>query len=206
MRHRWPGIVIALLLPAVTMDAASFNGTIAFDQAPPPAVLVWLPEDHGWTLSAPVVIDQRDQVFQPVIAVAPSGAQIQVRNGDAVRHNVFSLAPEQDLGLGDPGSVLDLPVSWPNGSVVRHGCKIHPQMRLWVAALDTVHHRVVTFTGVALTADFTLPDIPPGTTRLAFWSPRGEPAELAVEDREKRQAIMRQGVAIGALTVRRIAE
>lgn len=190
--------LLICLLSIGSLTAATIDGTVTFDRGAPPAVLLWLPGDSGWQPAGPIIVDQKAQAFSPVIAVCQPGGTVTIRNSDTVQHNVFSLDPDVDLGLGQPASDLTLRVTWPAGSVVRHGCKIHPQMQLWVASLATAHHVVVPFAETALSATFTL-EVPASTERLSFWSPRGEPMEAAVSG---TTPIMRKGKAIGSISVR----
>lgn len=181
------------------LTAATIEGTVTFERGAPPAVLLWLPGDSSWKPEGPIVVDQRDQAFRPVIAVCPPSGTVVIHNSDTVQHNVFSIDPDVDLGLGQPASALTLNITWPAGSVVRHGCKIHPQMQLWVASLATAHHVVVPFTETALSATFTLDGVPADTARLSFWSPRGEPMEAAVG---AATPILRKGKPIGSVSAR----
>ena len=163
----------------VPLAGASLEITCEFTTNPPPAILVWLPEDASWKPSAPLVIDQRDQAFTPLIAVAPPQGIVQFRNSDPQPHNVFALDPktgiDQDLGLGDPGSILSLTVTWPAGTVVKHGCKIHPQMQLWVASLSSAYHAVATVPSDPARVTVRLADIPATCTQVRFWAPRCAP-------------------------------
>jgi hypothetical protein len=163
-------------------------------------VLAWLPQDASWKPQTPIVVDQRFEAFNPSLAVAPPNSTVEIRNSDLQQHNVFSLAPDVDLGLGAPGSTLQLTVAWPAGSVVRHGCKIHPQMQLWVASIASAWHTVTVIPDGTLTANFQLREAPATLTTLSLWSPRGEPLTIPIADGET--PIMRKGVAIGSLTVR----
>ena len=176
----------------LSVSAATVDGTVTYLRGAPPAVLAWLPQDTSWQPSGPIVVDQRLETFIPIIAVAPPHSAIEIRNSDQQQHNVFSLAPEIDLGLGAPGSTLRLNVTWPNGSVVRHGCKIHPQMQLWVASIASAWHSVTVIPDGSLTATFRFAKVPTAVTTLSLWSPRGA----------GETPILRKNVAIGTLSLK----
>jgi plastocyanin len=184
--------------------AATIDVQVAFERAAPPAVLVWMAEDTSWKPTTPTVVDQRFEAFHPLIAVAAPGGTVRITNSDTQQHNVFALDPERhidlDLGLGAPGSELSLAVTWPAGGVVRHGCKIHPQMALWVAALTSAYHATSEIPEGELRTTLRLTDVPDGLTRVAVWAPRIEPLELAPGTAEVR----RKGKVVGSVSVQRL--
>jgi hypothetical protein len=197
---RWIRPILFAAGATLPLSAATIEGTVTYLRGAPPAVLVWLPQDASWQPATPIIVDQRQETFMPILAVAPPGSAIEIRNSDQQQHNVFSLAPEVDLGLGAPGSSLRLNVTWPNGSVVRHGCKIHPQMQLWVASIASAWHTVMIIPEGTLTAAFQLREVPAGLTTLSLWSPRGEPRTSPIADGDS--PIMRRDVTIGSLRLR----
>ena len=182
------------------LSAATIDATVTYLRGAPPAVLAWLPQDTSWQPSGPIVVDQRLETFIPIIAVAPPNSAIEIRNSDQQQHNVFSLAPEIDLGLGAPGSTLRLHVTWPNGAVVRHGCKIHPQMQLWVASIASAWHTVTVIPDGSLTATFRFAQVPTALTTLSLWSPRGEPLTVSLAAGDT--PILRKNVVIGTLSLK----
>ena len=190
---------LLLAFVAAQLSAASIDGTVTYLRGAPPAVLVWLPQDASWQPSGPIMVDQRQEAFLPLIAVAPPNSSIEIRNSDQQQHNVFSLAPELDLGLGAPGSTLHLNVTWPNGSVVRHGCKIHPQMQLWVASIASAWHTVTVIPEGALSVGFQLREVPTTCTTLSLWSPRGEPLTIPLTN--GKTPILRKNAVVGTLTL-----
>lgn len=195
--------LLLFLLPCSLM-AATIEADVTFERGAPPAVLIWLPEDTAWKPTEPVTVDQRDQTFFPTIAVAPPGGTVRFTNSDTQQHNVFAiddaLKIDTDLGLASPGSALSLTVSWPAGAVVRHGCKIHPQMQLWIASLNSAFYTTVAIPDGKLTATLRLEQVPAGLTRVALWAPRIEPVDTVADS----VPLLRRGKPAGTLTVRRL--
>jgi len=188
----------------VAMPAATVEATVRFERAAPPAVLIWIPEISGWKSATPSVVDQHFEAFHPTIVVAPPGGTVEFHNSDTQQHNVFALDEERgidtDLGLGAPGTTLSLTVDWPVGSVVKHGCKIHPQMQLWIMALDSPLHAVGELPAGTLEAVVRIPDVPANTHRISLWAPRCE--QLTADVPATGLAVMRKGKSVGTLTVR----
>ena len=202
--RRWwmASITIAISAMGNSVPAASIEVTVSFERAAPPAVLVWIPDVSGWKPTAPTVVDQRFEAFHPTIAVAPPGGVVEFINSDTQRHNVFALDAERgidtDLGLGAPGTTLSLTVSWPVGSVVKHGCKIHPQMQLWIMALDSPLHAVGELPDGALEVTVRIPQVPADTKQITLWAPRCETVTTAID--AEPTPIVRKGKAVGRLT------
>ena len=182
-----------------SVAAASIDVTVTFERAAPPAVLVWIPGVTGWKPTAPTVVDQRFEAFHPTIAVAPPGGVVEFHNSDTQRHNVFALDAERgidtDLGLGAPESILSLAVSWPVGSVVKHGCKIHPQMQLWIMALDSPLHGVGELPAGTLEVTVRIPQVPADTKQVSLWAPRCETVTTIID--AEPTPVLRKGKAVG---------
>lgn len=193
--------MLALVAP-MAWSAETIEATVRFDRAPPPAVLLWVPGDAGWKPDSTIVIDQKDRAFHPQIAVAPTGSTIDIRNSDDQQHNVFSLDPDVDLGLGQPGSLLHLTVAWPAGTVVKHGCKIHPQMQLWVAALDTPYHAVTELPESALSGIVRIAGVPAERTQAVLWAPRCDQLSVTIPCTDV--PVLRKGRPVGTLSVHRV--
>ncbi len=184
-----------------------------FTRAAPPAVLLWLPGTGPWKPAAevgPTTVEQLAETFTPTIAVVPPGGKVAFHNGDPQQHNVFALDAtlgiDTDLGLGAPDSTLMLTTSWPAGSVVKHGCKIHPQMQLWIAVLDTPFYAVSDIPDGTLEAVMRV-TYPSSTTAVpltsvTLWAPRCE--TLTVKIPSELTPIIRKGKTVGTLSVREL--
>lgn len=209
--RRWWLASITIVMSALSgsVPAATVEATVRFERAAPPALVVWIPGVTGWKPVVPTVVDQRFEAFHPIIAIAPPGGVVEFHNADAQQHNVFALDAERgidtDLGLGAPGTILSLTVAWPVGSVVKHGCKIHPQMQLWIMALDSPFHAVGEFADGTLETVVRIPDVPADLHRLSLWAPRCEQLTVelsAVDQQAGGQQVFRKGKPVGKLSVR----
>ncbi len=192
-----------LLLPGLfTLPATEVQVELRLERQPPAVALAWIEGQSDWAAET-VVIDQRGRAFLPELAVCPPGGTVAIHNNDDQQHNVFALdqrlGVDRDLGLGQPGTVLELPVTWAAGEVVRAGCKIHPQMRLWVAAIPTRHHATVRWPADQRTITLTLSAIPLGATTVRVWTPKTDPVSVAIGGEAD---LTRQSVVIGRVGAR----
>jgi plastocyanin len=120
------------------------------------------------TPAAPAVLDQRRCGFEPPVLAARTGAVVEVRNSDALLHNVRALAgspkPVFNVALAIEGSRVRQPLPGAPGTLqVR--CELHPWMR---AVLRTFEHPW--FTTTDATGRFRL-QVPEGTHSVLFWHP-----------------------------------
>jgi len=193
-----------LVICSAALPAATIEATVRFERAAPPAVVLWIPGVTGWKPASPTVVDQRFEAFHPTIAVAPPGGIVEFHNSDSQQHNVFALDAERnidtDLGLGLPGATLSLTVAWPSESVVKHGCKIHPQMQLWILALDSPFHAVSDIPSGSLETVVRIPNVPADTRNVTLWAPRCE--KMTCEIPTTSRQVIRKGKPVGTLSVR----
>ena len=166
---------LILLLPSLL---GAVEVSLTFTTTPPEIVAVWYEGRMGRAVE-PVVVDQVDRTFVPAFVAAAPGAVLTIRNSDIQQHNVFALEDrlrqDVDLGLGAPGSLLTRPVDWPAGEVLRHGCKIHPDMRLWVLSTTSPQAAGLRLPRQQRAATLHL-DGEPGPVHL--WAPRLDPVIL----------------------------
>lgn len=180
-----PGTVVSLLvLLAGSLPAATLEGSISFDQAPRVA-LVYFSEDRSLDTATTVTVDQKGKEFTQMLVVAPPGGTVAFSNSDDVQHNVFAedkeLGVAFDIGLANPQSVSPQPVSWKEGQVVRCGCRIHPKMQVWIAAIRSRHFKAMTFEpGAKGPVAFTITDVPAQYRKVRVWTPRFETQEVEV--------------------------
>jgi plastocyanin len=195
--------LLAVLLCWSSAWTGEVTVTFTLDRQPPAAALAWVEGMDDWPAET-VTIDQRDRTFLPELVACPPGGTVAIHNNDDQQHNVFALdqrlGVDRDLGLGQPGTVLELPVTWPAGEVVRAGCKIHPQMRLWVAAIPTRHHAVLFWPSGQRRATLGIPRIPDVAKSLRIWTAKSDPVSVAIGGAAE---LKRQGTAVGRVTVER---
>ncbi len=174
-------VTFALAMPHLA--GAALEGVITFEKTVPAGMLVWVP---GVTRAAvpPAVIDQKDKVFLPGVLAARPGTAVSMHNSDAIQHNAFASdkAATFDTGLNAPGSDTAVKVDWPAGTVVRLGCKIHPAMQVWIAALDTDAWIAPAVPAAGIkTVAFSLKDLPADAATAVVWTSKYGQVELTLK-------------------------
>ncbi|WNG34584.1 hypothetical protein F0U61_13740 [Archangium violaceum] len=117
----------------------------------------------------PAMLEQKQCAFEPPVLAARAGSQLEVRNSDAVFHNVDALAgshkPILNVALPIEGSRVRWPLPSAPG-VLEVRCDLHP----WVSAVvRTFEHPWFTTTDAS--GHFRL-EVPPGTHSVFLWHPR----------------------------------
>lgn len=125
-----------------------------------------------------VEVVQRKLSFEPHVLPVLSGSAVVFKNDDQVKHNVFVEAEccklDADTDKGDSKSHV-----FPKAGEYPVVCRLHPEMTMYVLALDTPH-----FVRVELQKDkdassegksvflatYKLEGVPPGTYTLRTWN------------------------------------
>ncbi|MGH9362276.1 MAG: carboxypeptidase regulatory-like domain-containing protein, partial [Thermoanaerobaculia bacterium] len=112
---------------------------------------------------AALVLDNRECRFEPRVQVARPGDLLEVKNSDAVFHNVRALgAFEANLGL--PGGAAAKAGTLRRAGGVTLVCDVHGWMRAHIRVAEVPHHAVTGPEG-----EFQIEPLPPGKHRLEVW-------------------------------------
>lgn len=82
-------------------------------------------------------IEQRDQEFQPRIAVVPVGSTVVFPNRDDVKHHVYSLSKVRRFEIPLSGPEDTGEIVFDRAGVIAVGCNIHDWMVAYVVVVDT---------------------------------------------------------------------
>jgi plastocyanin len=117
----------------------------------------------------PVIVRQNNCMFQPHVAVAIRGQEIQFANDDATLHNVHVLTRQRTLfSMPQPAKTEHIsthPTTPPSPLTIR--CDVHPWMRAQVHLVD---HPFFALTGSDGT--FQIKGLPPGRYEVEAWHER----------------------------------
>ncbi len=138
-------ITIFALVPA--SYSATVTGTFLFTQSPPEAAVVYIRDINAPSHVAN--IDQKDIKFTKKFDVSSTGTDVIFTNSDPVNHNLFANSyktnTQFDVGLIPPNKAVEIPVQWPEDTLIRVGCKIHRNMRTYVANIKSKNYTIVDF-------------------------------------------------------------
>ena len=116
--------------------------------------------------SRPVVVDQQQRRFVPVVTVVQAGSKVEFPNSDNIRHSVYSFSPARTFVLKLYSGKPAAPVEFDKPGVVALGCNIHDRMIAWIAVVDSAW-----FAQSDATGRLDIRAVPEGDYRLAIWHP-----------------------------------
>ena len=111
-----------------------------------------------------VQIAQDNARFSPAFRVVVVGQTVEMPNGDAIFHNVFSYSRPNgfDLGIYPSGESRSVRFDYPG--VVKTYCSIHESMNGTIFVAPSAHFAVLRPSG-----RFLIGAVPPGRYRLKTW-------------------------------------
>jgi plastocyanin len=159
---------IAILGGAASPNAGTISGTVSPAKA---GSVVYIEAIAGKTFPAPakpVVIDQKQLLFQPHVAAVETGTTIQFLNSDKVQHNIFwpsisgNKKMSHNMGTWPTGEKREF--KFDTAGVVPLLCNVHPEMSGYIVVSPTPYFVVADASGA-----FKLTDVPDGTYTISAW-------------------------------------
>lgn len=122
------------------------------------------------------IFDQKGCIFSSHAFLVREGTEFEVKNSDAVAHNVhgFPKLQAQPNFAMDPNSSSTLTFKKAEGAPFQMKCDIHPWMEAWALVLKHPYAAVTDDTGA-----FTIPDVPSGNYTVRIWHERSGQLERA---------------------------
>lgn len=151
-------------------------------------VVVYLTAERASTLpppTEPAVVSQERLRFEPHVLAIRCGSTVKFLNKDDVDHNVFATEKccAMDLTMS-PRS--EKSVVFKETGVSSIVCRLHPEMSLWILVLRDPWFTQVQLEkqkdgdGNTYSAEYRIPDVPPGDYKLTFWNKKLRPVEYKV--------------------------
>lgn len=123
--------------------------------------------------AAPVTIDQRGCIYVPRVVGIQAGQTLQIRNSDALLHNVHSSSPLKDnnFNVGQPlaGMVNQFRLK-EEDAMVHLRCDLHTWMSSYIGVVSHSYFAVSNAAGT-----FVIDDVPAGTYTIHAWHERYGP-------------------------------
>src|ERR1700722_19147583 len=143
-RRILPAAAVAALLLCSPSFGAAVDVSIAGTDGKPAenAVVELSPVDAGATLPATHVpaegiIDQRDEMFMPLVTVIRKGGHVVFTNNDKTMHQAYSFSSIKQFELEIDEGEHSAPVVFDQPGVAAIGCNIHDQMITFVYVAAT---------------------------------------------------------------------
>ncbi|MDB6027756.1 MAG: hypothetical protein JWM68_3979 [Verrucomicrobiales bacterium] len=148
-----------------------------------------LPAGKKFEPTKPLLLDQVGCLYDPYISGVMVGQEFQIRNSDAVLHNVHTtpaVNPELEFNFGQPvqGQVSKKTLNKPE-VMLRFKCDVHPWMFAYVGVVEHPFFAVTDKDG-----NFTIPNVPPGkyTLEAKHMKAGVKPSEITVGDKNETVA------------------
>jgi len=165
-------ILTLLTVAAASAHAATLSVVLRDTQGAPAgnAVLTLTPA-AGQTIPSRLpeqaTIDQRGQMFMPLVAAIRLGGRVVFANNDNTMHQVYSFSAIRQFEAEIEKGQRSKPVLFDKAGVAVIGCNIHDNMIAYVFVSDAPIGAVTGATG-----ETRLKDVPPGAYKVSIWHPR----------------------------------
>jgi len=119
--------------------------------------------------SEPVVIDQHGCVYAPRVVGVRVGQTVQIKNSDALLHNVDGLSGKTNgFNIAQPRAGLVYEFKPKNEEVMMHlKCDVHNWMNAYIGIVTNPYFGVTNTMGT-----FQIDKVPPGTYTIQAWHER----------------------------------
>lgn len=138
----------------------------------------------GKAPSDPVVLDQKDCVFTPHVALIQAKQHVLVTSSDAVQHNVHTFPKRNDstnlLIKPNEQDGIELVYRKAESGPIQVKCDIHSWMSSWHLVLDHPFMAVTDEKG-----EFTIEGLPEGKHQFRVWHERGGLLEKSLKVKVK---------------------
>ncbi len=205
-------LTILLIVSACSLPAADLQIELTFDKRPTPCAMVYLMDDKSLVDAGAqeIKVDQKNKEFLPMMVAGSKGSKVIIHNNDDIQHNVFAddkkASVAVDLGMSDPSKDVEHKIEWDTGGVVKFGCRIHPNMQLWIAHVETKHHVCFQMSKDDEKHVATIKAAPAAGGKYRIWLPLYDEIIAEVKPGEAAQVdIMRKGKKRG-VAILKLAE
>ena len=197
-------LLTLLLSISIHVKADNITGKIVFDKIPPFAGIVYMEDLSAGVQSSE--IDQKDKSFDKRIAVVSPDGALNFTNSDPFDHNIYAddliSKIKFEIGIIPSGGEEAISVDWPENTLVRVGCKIHPKMRSYIANIQSNHYQVIEFDRDQSAYEVKLLNVPENISKLSFLIPGYESVILEINKGENKAAeILKRGKSRGTITL-----
>ena len=112
------------------------------------------------------IIDQKDEMFVPIVAVIRPGGSVTFHNSDRTRHHVYSFSETHPFELVLKSGESSAPVTVDKPGIVAIGCNIHDYMYAFIYVTNAPKAAITDVKGHA-----QIHDLPTGNFIIKVWHP-----------------------------------
>jgi plastocyanin len=177
---RWALYILAALAVGASAQAATVSVALHDSHgAPASNAVLTLTPTAGLALAPQLpeqaTIDQRDQMFMPLVVALRRGGNVVFANNDNTMHQVYSFSAIKQFEAEIERGQRSRPIVFDKAGVAVIGCNIHDNMIAYVFVSDAPIGGLTDPAGEA-----KLRDVPPGAYKVAIWHPRMPPGQPPV--------------------------
>ena len=110
------------------------------------------------------VLNQQDITFVPHVLVVAAGGEVEIRNSDAILHNVHTRSRANRPFNRSQLAGMQLSKVFSEPEVVTVSCDVHSQMSAFIVVTPNGF-----FTQAGEDGTYTIPDVPAGEYQLVAW-------------------------------------
>jgi plastocyanin len=122
------------------------------------------------SIAQQIIVDQRNEMFVPLVSVLRVGGSVVFKNSDRVRHHVYSFsAIRQFQFILNPGDSSEA-IKFDKTGVAAIGCNIHDKMVTYVYVTDAKWTVLTAADGSGVIAA-----LPKGEYTVSIWHPQLKP-------------------------------
>ena len=168
-------IGLCVALSSEMAQAASVMFEVADEDGHPVANAVVALSSSAQTAPEPssvqqIIVDQRNEIFIPLVSILGRGGSVIFSNSDRVRHHVYSFSPIKQFQFILNPSEISQPVKFDKIGVAAVGCNIHDKMVTYVYVTETKWTALTRGDGSGVIAS-----VPKGDYTVALWHPQLKP-------------------------------
>ncbi len=192
-------LLTGVLVCCVPWDSSAdkIEGKFVFEKKSPFIGLLYFSDDKPSEAMRSLEVDQIDKAFTKKIVVGTSGAKVIFKNSDTIDHNIYTNDTKTgilfDAGLVPPGKDSAVDMNWPQDHVIRIGCKIHPNMRSYIANIPGAHHVILEFAEGNTEYSFVMDNVPGDIQKMRLWLPQYSPLEFSLAAGEAKELSLEKG-------------
>lgn len=125
--------------------------------------------------AAPMIVDQKDKNFDPVVFPIVKGQVVTFLNRDVAVHNVFSMSQAKQFDLGEVSNGGSSKVTFDKTGIVDLYCNIHPKMVGTILVLPNDR-----FARPESNGTYEITNIMAGTYNVFAWHRRASPQKKSI--------------------------
>ncbi len=193
-------IALLFIISCVHTYAVDLEVKLTFDKRPTPCGMIYMLNDDSLTKEGvkTLTVTQKGKKFKPRLIAAAKDSKVIIKNDDTIQHSVYANDTKNnvtiDHGMKDPNEDITQTITWKEGAVAKFGCRIHPEMALYIAHVKTKHHKCFDMEKKDKETKVVIANVPSDEKEYKLWLPLYDEMKVKIKAGEtKKIDIVRKG-------------